>query len=128
MGMHGRTRDTRGRGASGPGQCLVPASGIQAGHTGALVHQQAEWRNLDEQRYESARAPVALLRDALSGEDRNGAALDKTTTGLAGHLLIRCVDPADLENELSRIDGFLVEWIADTLLDGIDWDAQSWSG
>lgn len=83
---------------------------------------------MDEQHLELARTAVALLRDALAGEDGprlmdgNGAALDRTTHGLAVHLLIRCVDPADLENELSRIDAFLADRLAVTLLEGVDWE------
>jgi hypothetical protein len=69
---------------------------------------------MDVQQFELARTAVALLRDALAGEDRprimdrNGA-LDRTTHGLAVYLLIRCADPADLENELARIDAFLAD-------------------
>jgi hypothetical protein len=41
---------------------------------------------------------------------------------------MRCVDPADLENELAHIDAFFVERMADTLLEGVDFDQLDWSG
>jgi hypothetical protein len=41
--------------------------------------------------------------------------------------LIRCADPADLENELGGIDALLADWLADTLLKGIDLGALNWA-
>jgi hypothetical protein len=58
----------------------------------------------------------AILRDVLTGEEGDdhpkpggtSSALDRTTHGCCPEL-IRCVDPEELENELTRIDGFLAE-------------------
>jgi hypothetical protein len=58
---------------------------------------------------------VAILSNVLTGEEGDdrpelvgtSSALDRTTHGLAVHLLIRCVDPEDLENELTRIGSHL---------------------
>jgi hypothetical protein len=55
------------------------------------------------------------------------SALVASAHGLAVYLLIRCVDPNDLESELTPIDSLLAERLADTLLDGIDWDALNWA-
>ena len=93
---------------------------------------------MDFQHMEIARQAVALLRDALAGEreDRprlsslimdSNSAKYRAAHGLAVHLLSRCVDPADLENELARIDTFLAERMADTLLDGVDFDHLDWT-
>jgi hypothetical protein len=83
-----------------------------------------------------ARKAVARLHDALvggEGEDRprhmdSNSTKDRATADLAVHLLISCVDPSDLANELARIDECLADRMADRLLDGVDFDHFEWSG
>jgi hypothetical protein len=90
---------------------------------------------VDQQRIELARRAIARLRDVHAGDEGDdrprpvgtNSALDRTTHGLAVHLLIRCVDPDDLEHELDYLESFLADQLADTLLDGADWDAYDWS-
>jgi hypothetical protein len=91
---------------------------------------------VDAESIELARRVVALLRDVLtSGAIQSspllsvteGSATSRATHGLAIHLLQRCVDPADLEHELPSMDSVLADRLANTLLDGIDWDGIDWS-
>jgi hypothetical protein len=79
-----------------------------------------------------ARQAVALLRDILTREDpprfvSTHRPLDKTSHGLALHLLIRCVDPNDLEHELDRIDAHLTDQLAESLLADAHWDDHDWA-
>jgi hypothetical protein len=43
-------------------------------------------------------------------------------SGLAVHLLNRCVDPELLENQLAAIDSLLVDRMVRALVPDVDWD------